>query len=125
MKPPLIQAQTHAASFSDLCPEPRPKLFGVGRFRSPADDIPRPFGSAGKAYMVVALTRLSAADGMLVFCRPADGGHSPCAGKWQEEEVELEAGDAVVWRGECLTKRGNGHGGTVLFIEYQKPAADR
>lgn len=75
--------------------------------------------------MIVALTTLNPANGMLVFCRPPEEESPSRDSALQEEEVELEAGDAVVWRGECLTRRGNGHGGIVLFIEYQKTGADR
>lgn len=75
--------------------------------------------------MIVALSALSPNNGMLIFCRPPEEEHSVMHSGWQEEEITLEAGDAVIWRGECLAKRGNGDGGVILLILYQSTTADR
>lgn len=75
--------------------------------------------------MIVALTTLNPANGMLIFRRSLEARGPEDNSTWQEEEVELEAGDAVAWRGECVSRRGNGQGGTILFIQYQSATEGR
>jgi hypothetical protein len=63
---------------------------------------------------MIAISRLNKESGMLVFSLQAG------ADSWaqQEESVELEPGDGVVWRGGCLSRRGSGEGGLFVTIRY-------
>ena len=44
--------------------------------------------------------------------------------EWKEEEITLEPGEGVIWRGNCSRRRGAGHGGVMLIMRYGKEKDD-
>lgn len=84
----------------------------VGRF------IPNPIlTTTSHVYLYVALTRLDKPSGMFSFLvQPEDS--TILQKDWPEEEVVLEPGDGLLWRGDCRRKSGGGTGGVMLILRY-------
>ena len=66
-------------------------------------------------FLYIALTKLEKTNGMFLFLQRSEGDSNS---EWKEHEVVVEPGEAVMWRGDCMRKAGEGHGGIALVIGY-------
>lgn len=79
-------------------------------------------GTPGEVYLGVALTKLENSTGMFGFCPAADSNRAR-ADRVEEHrllQVELNIGDALIWRGECIIRQGYGGGGLMLVVTYRR-----
>lgn len=112
----LTTAQNHGSNLSTevglLKPGAKYNDQAVGRF------IPNPIlTTTSHVYLYVALTRLDKPSGMFSFLvQPEDS--NILQKDWPEEEVVLEPGDGLLWRGDCRRKSGGGTGGVMLILRY-------
>lgn len=78
-------------------------------------------GTPGEVYLAVALTKLDSSTGMYGFC-PHPDIHGVGADRQEEMrmiQVDLDVGDILAWRGECLVRQGYGEGGIMLVVTYR------
>ena len=54
---------------------------------------------------------------MFSFLVPPEDESTPQT-EWEEEEVSVEPGEGLLWRGDCVRKSGGGYGGIMLIFEY-------
>jgi len=83
----------------------------IGRFLSNPT-----LASSSNVFLYVALTRLDKSDGMFSFILLERVSESNSEA--EEEEVTLAPGDGLLWRGDCMRRSGEGHGGVVLILRY-------
>ncbi|KAK3620489.1 hypothetical protein LTR56_023369 [Elasticomyces elasticus] len=96
-----------------LKPGAKPYATAVGKFR-PNPTLAAP---SNEVILFIALTKLEKSNGIFSFCKvPADV--STPQDELEEEVVEIQPGEGVLWRGDSIRKAGQGHGGTMLVIQY-------
>lgn len=106
--------QRERLRIEEFCPGIQPIQSYIAVFRARTQTTPAPFGSEGEVYLAIALTPWTSASGVLVFITGD-----------VEEEVQLEPGDGILWRGECLTGRGSGHGGVFILLRFGPGGEER
>ena len=74
--------------------------------------------SLSGVFLFIGLTKLEKANGMFSFLQKPEDSSIP-QNEWSEEEVVIEPGEGVIWRGDCIRKSGEGHGGVMLAVKYE------
>ncbi|KAE8371115.1 hypothetical protein BDV26DRAFT_303177 [Aspergillus bertholletiae] len=109
---------------SRLChPKPvplQPDHIFAGIFRETVAD-PKKLKTAekGEIYVTIALTPLSPANGWYTFYRGARANQSAPTSETPKDALNLDIGDAVVWRGDLIYIHSSGGGGMFQTIVYQ------
>lgn len=109
----VLSAATELATLSSVT---TPVSINVAKLRKL--DSSRMTGTTGSLYFTIALTRLDSTSGWYSFFRE-DTPSLPLAAR--EEVLCLDPGDAILWRGECVGKAGEGEGGLMLVITFRLP----
>lgn len=73
--------------------------------------------SSSRVLLFIALTKLDKTNGMFSFVEVPEDSAIP-RNEWKEEEVVIEPGEGIVWRGDCARKAGVGDGGVMLIVRY-------
>ncbi|CZT13546.1 uncharacterized protein RAG0_17038 [Rhynchosporium agropyri] len=100
---------------------PPPKSINIGIFHETnSDPTKMKTGLKGEVYVTVALTDLSPANGLFIFLAKSHKHTSESASAvgWEENHIDLKAGDAVLWRGDLVYLHSSGGGGkfeTLVF----------
>ncbi|TKA60987.1 hypothetical protein B0A55_13153 [Friedmanniomyces simplex] len=76
-----------------------------------------PLASSSQVLLFIALTKLDKTNGMFSFIEVPEDNSIPRS-EWKEEEVAMEPGEGVMWRGDCERRIGDGDGGIILIILY-------
>lgn len=71
-----------------------------------------------EVYFVIALTRLEKANGWHHFFESPNVPGTPYMAR-KEEAIDLEVGDAIIWKGDCEGRRRDGQGGIMLIVTYR------
>ncbi|KAK3615992.1 hypothetical protein LTR56_026251 [Elasticomyces elasticus] len=99
-----------------LKPGANPKPVAQGVCRILPNLTPASFS---RVVLYVALTKLDKSNGMFSFLKPPEDVSKPHT-EWEEEEVVVEPGDGLLWRGDCVRKSYGGHGGIMLIFQYDR-----
>lgn len=69
--------------------------------------------------LIVALTKVDTTNCMFVFSSPPEGS-TISQEEWKEEEIVIEPGDGLMWRGDAPRQLlGEGHGGVMLMLQWK------
>jgi hypothetical protein len=99
-----------------------PKSINIGTFRPTIPDpLKAKTGARGQIYVTLAFTKLSSATGWFELL---EGSHrqkpeSTAPSEWKKANLELLAGDAVVWRGDLAYLHSPGGGGKFETLVYE------
>jgi ectoine hydroxylase-related dioxygenase (phytanoyl-CoA dioxygenase family) len=95
---------------------PPPKSINVGIFHKIDTDPTRPkTGLKGEVYVTIALSDLSPTNGLFIFLAKS---HKRERVEWEENRLDLKAGDVVVWRGDLAYLHSAGGGGKFQTLVF-------
>ncbi|KAK4903928.1 hypothetical protein LTR49_026520 [Elasticomyces elasticus] len=95
-----------------LKPGTKRRAQAIAQFR------PNPtLASSSRVLLLIALTTLDKRNGMFSFLEASEDRSIP-RHEWKEEQIVIEPGEGVMWRGDCARKIGEGNGGIMLMIRY-------
>jgi len=96
------------------------KSINVGKFNNTEDDPIPVTGKKGQVYITIALTPLGSNNGWFEFLEGSHKRNStdPIT-KWKRAALTLEAGDAVVWRGDLVYLHSSGGGASFMTMIFE------
>ncbi|KAJ5277646.1 hypothetical protein N7524_003799 [Penicillium chrysogenum] len=98
-----------------------PQTLNLGMFHETDADPTKLMTAGPRIYVTIAITRLSPSNGWFTFY---EGSHQHRSRLGRKVALDLEAGDAVAWRGDLVYFHSPGGGGIFLVLSFPMGSDD-
>lgn len=98
-----------------------PQTLNLGMFHETDADPTKLMTAGPRIYVTIAITRLSPSNRWFTFY---EGSHQHRSRLGRKVALDLEAGDAVAWRGDLVYFHSPGGGGIFLVLSFPMGSDD-